>query len=432
MATVTKPVALDETLQSTNTALTAQTGKLNDIVTKLQLIATALGNPELIGDTDISGIADGTITGAIAEIDGDVTDLQEDMLTAQGNIDDMQDALSDDVVTVTNNPISITTLSAQYAQSTKINIEPIQSGSGDPSPSNIRPITGQSSANLIIKDSANVTVKTFTFAFGQTVFGGNLDVESGVLTVDAISVIPTACDVYASNDSIYYMVMRGISVSSKTNGYIFSSHFVSEHVFAVGNTYFATPTTLVAVPEDQTLDTKAKADAWLAANTPQFVYEIATPYTIQLTGAQVELLKGVNNITTDGASVTLAYRSGEVATLADVVKLDKKIDASGASSHVYSTNEHVVGTWIDGKPLYEKTFSYSGSNIVITPHSWTTVPFTDVIPNISYFFHTMETTDCSDTRIRFKYDGGYLKAAAYEDLNVSHLVVTIRYTKTTD
>ena len=75
MATVTKPVALDETLQSTNTALTAQSAKLNDIIAKLQLIATALGNPELIGDTDISGIADGTITGAIAEIDGAVSDL---------------------------------------------------------------------------------------------------------------------------------------------------------------------------------------------------------------------------------------------------------------------------------------------------------------------------------------------------------------------
>lgn len=27
----------------------------------------------------------------------------------------------------------------------------------------------------------------------------------------------------------------------------------------------------------------------------------------------------------------------------------------GGSSHDYSTTEHVVGTWIDGKPLYEKT-----------------------------------------------------------------------------
>jgi len=28
------------------------------------------------------------------------------------------------------------------------------------------------------------------------------------------------------------------------------------------------------------------------------------------------------------------------------------------SGHTYSTTEQVVGTWIDGKPLYEKTFNF--------------------------------------------------------------------------
>lgn len=28
---------------------------------------------------------------------------------------------------------------------------------------------------------------------------------------------------------------------------------------------------------------------------------------------------------------------------------------SGGSSYAYSTTEHVIGTWIDGKPVYEKT-----------------------------------------------------------------------------
>lgn len=30
---------------------------------------------------------------------------------------------------------------------------------------------------------------------------------------------------------------------------------------------------------------------------------------------------------------------------------------SGNDSHNYSTDEHVIGTWIDGKPLYEKTIA---------------------------------------------------------------------------
>lgn len=31
--------------------------------------------------------------------------------------------------------------------------------------------------------------------------------------------------------------------------------------------------------------------------------------------------------------------------------------SSGPSNHIYSTEEHVVGTWIDGRPVYEKTYS---------------------------------------------------------------------------
>lgn len=96
MATVTKPVALDETLQATNSALVTQSTKLNDIIAKLQLIATALGNPELIGDTDISEIADGTITGAIAEIDGAVSDLKSAL----------NDMLDDAYAIVSNNKLN--------------------------------------------------------------------------------------------------------------------------------------------------------------------------------------------------------------------------------------------------------------------------------------------------------------------------------------
>ena len=42
----------------------------------------------------------------------------------------------------------------------------------------------------------------------------------------------------------------------------------------------------------------------------------------------------------------------------------------GSSSHNYSTTEQVIGTWIDGKPLYEKSF-YLPSTITINNSSWT-------------------------------------------------------------
>lgn len=77
MANVTKPMALDETLQDTNTALSGQNLKLEGIITKLQgIIAALAGNNPIIGDTDISGIADGTVTGAIDELNDDITNFE--------------------------------------------------------------------------------------------------------------------------------------------------------------------------------------------------------------------------------------------------------------------------------------------------------------------------------------------------------------------
>lgn len=74
MATVTKPMALDETLQGTNNTISTQNSKLDTMNTKLQAIVDAIGSSSLIGDTDISGIADGTITGAIAGLDSGKVD----------------------------------------------------------------------------------------------------------------------------------------------------------------------------------------------------------------------------------------------------------------------------------------------------------------------------------------------------------------------
>lgn len=34
---------------------------------------------------------------------------------------------------------------------------------------------------------------------------------------------------------------------------------------------------------------------------------------------------------------------------------------SGGSSHSYSTTEQIVGTWVDGSPIYEKTFYHAGA-----------------------------------------------------------------------
>lgn len=101
----------------------------------------------------------------------------------------------------------------------------------------------------------------------------------------------------------------------------------------------------------------------------------------------------------------------------------------GAPSCHYSTQEHVVGTWIDGKPLFEKTLVYGGSSVFISMSSWNTLPLSGVPQDVDYFFHEMCTTDCSEGRIRFKWDNGVIKAAADMEMYINQMVLTIRYTK---
>ena len=61
------------------------------------------------------------------------------------------------------------------------NIEPVQSGSGTPSPDNVRTISGSTSVTVTVSDGETSTTKTTPL--GQTVYGGQLNVLTGELTV---------------------------------------------------------------------------------------------------------------------------------------------------------------------------------------------------------------------------------------------------------
>lgn len=73
-----------------------------------------------------------------------------------------------------------------------VNITPAQSGSGDPSPTNIRPISGWSGANIYVSPTTDVAdATTYSISWSDsagTVYGGTLDVLSGKLTVDRASI----------------------------------------------------------------------------------------------------------------------------------------------------------------------------------------------------------------------------------------------------
>ena len=189
----------------------------------------------------------------------------------------------------------------------EISIEPVQSGSGDPSPSNVRPISGWSGAQITVTDDLTTPTETHTLfiTFHDssdnpiTVYGGMLNVTSGELTVDW-----TEVDLGTLDWGVYSNVVFVASVTDRAYG---NFNVICE----IYNT-----TTATRIDGMRNLEIKGSVDNdkviikdssynndtdafKTAMNGVKLVYELATPITYQLTPAQVTTLLGQNNIFAD-------------------------------------------------------------------------------------------------------------------------------------
>ena len=153
---------------------------------------------------------------------------------------------------------------------------------------------------------------TYTTDLGRTVYGGTLDVVSGVLTVDRAMVdlgtltwgYDTGTRRFYSNAPTSIKIPLGSEVPS-----VISDRYVATK--ANGQTGGQDGT--VAIGSTGYLwvyDTNAgtSASAFKTAVTGStLVYELATPQTYQLTAQQISLLLGDNNIWSNGGNVTVTY-----------------------------------------------------------------------------------------------------------------------------
>lgn len=310
------------------------------------------------------------------------------------------------------------------ARSLVVNIEPIQTGSGDPSPSNIRPISGRTGANvyqagvnlinpnafednyvynkagtkiasasparsnIIIKvapstkyylvsarytnvynvvyfgiDGAGLnkavqvptgwtgvefttpsncyyvavnvptedksiislnypsTVTTYTPFSGSTihvswnavagtVYGGTLDVLTGKLTVTHGYVDLGTLSYSQGFSGFYTLGLKDVVEipDSVTSSGLLSSHYVVGNTANADQMYIQRAASYLGWIVFLPSTSYANASAFKTAmDGVQLVYALATPQTYQLTPTEVALLAGVNNIFSDGGSITLEY-----------------------------------------------------------------------------------------------------------------------------
>lgn len=112
----------------------------------------------------------------------------------------------------------------------------------------------------------------------------------------------------------------------------------------------------------------------------------------------------------------------------------------------YSTTERVIGTWIDGKPLYQKTFDFGAlpnSALKDVAHGIANVAMIWVYdgfcyqPNGDYFAQLINTAPVSGTADNkgewyFGCSSTYIRCLTAQDRSNYSAYVTLRYTKTTD
>lgn len=210
---------------------------------------------------------------------------------------------------------NFTTNTVQPFVSLDCEILPIQEGTGTPSPSNPRPISGTD--ELMLTHTTYRTAETYTFDLGQTVYGGSADVVTGVLTVThgyhkytnistTSGVAVTGgwrCNFACPVDDIN----RGkwAVQSAPTFSMFDGSKPLNEGGISKG--YGSNEYTVIV----KNATSKETADATLEGL--ELVYELATPTDFTFTGQPINSYLGVNNLWTEAGDtkVTYKYKTGE-------------------------------------------------------------------------------------------------------------------------
>lgn len=240
--------------------------------------------------------------------------------------------------------VSVSDAKAAPLRSLLVDIEPVQTGTGVPSPDNVRPISGWSAVNVWVNPTYDPSANpTATIQLGDTYYGATLDVTNGVLTVDRYLYVYDGTESFTKSSTalngFYNRLSPGYtphnwpgmvnynSISQITDE--ISSMFVitkniDEYRQNYGYCFLDSGMNFDAQPETfgTTVESfKAKLAELYANGTPVSVFaKLATPITISLTPTQISTLQGQNNLWADSGNVAVEYlASGGVN--ADLMKL---------------------------------------------------------------------------------------------------------------
>lgn len=237
---------------------------------------------------------------------------------------------------------------------------------------------------------------TLTIALGQTVYGGTLDVKTGVLTITWVLVLFDGSNdenwVKASDAQGVYIPVNDMSKELDYTNKI-KCNRLATYESNIAQDYLLQDSGITGYRDNSTtypnenwiyakvsgIDTATDFKTWLASNNLQVCYELATPTTIQLTPAQLELLKGYNYITGDGI-IDLVYVPESISGLMEEVLVPISMLGTNESGNTKASRAYTSGEYFyqNGKMYKATTSIASGATFTVGTNCQQTTLFAEL------------------------------------------------------
>jgi hypothetical protein len=284
-------------------------------------------------------------------------------------------------IIMTSNPY---TINLNYADYDRVLIEAVVNGN-EAYNKKIYPMIRKASdtdATFEPHHSSNATIQ-----FGQTVYGGSVDLTTGVLTVDkGFEIFDGSNDEgwvgRNDNKSRSTSKLQGIIKNASSNGV--AVDFIKSNMFKKGSADegWGGDQNIIGVGTDgivytSTGETMSISDwtTYLVNNNLQICYELATPFTIQLTPQELKLLQDTNNLTTNGTTITLDYIPNN--SIGDAVKASEE--------YTYRAVEAVEKLIPQKTVLYDDVVDVGDDFTISIPSSFNYIIFELTISSASYY-----------------------------------------------
>lgn len=171
---------------------------------------------------------------------------------------------------------------------------------------------------------------SYPISLGQTVYGGTLDVLSGVLTINKgmaeLGSLTWAKETNgnrfsASIPNTFKQISGGVVINAICSMYKVSSR---DFVLSTNNAFsvhYSAGANYLNIHDDNAYSTMTAEQFKTYVNGQTLVCELQTPITVQLTANQVTTLLGNNNIWADSGSVEVEYRADTTLAYNELLSL---------------------------------------------------------------------------------------------------------------